>query len=79
MDAVNGDNDMLAIRLPVKLEEKLDHLAKETGRTKSYYARKAIEQFVEDREDCLLAVARLEENNPRISFGEVLRELGLED
>ena len=35
---------MLAIRLDKELEERLDALAKRTGRTKTYYARKAIEQ-----------------------------------
>jgi predicted transcriptional regulator len=29
---------MLAIRLPEKIEKRLDRLAKRTGRTKTYYA-----------------------------------------
>jgi len=32
---------MLAIRLPEEIEKRLDALAKQTGRTKSYYARQA--------------------------------------
>ena len=44
---------MLGIRLEPELEEKLDSLAKETGRSKSYYAREAIRQYLEDREDYL--------------------------
>ena len=42
---------MLGIRLEPELEEKLESLAKETGRSKSYYAREAIRQYLEDRED----------------------------
>jgi predicted transcriptional regulator len=33
---------MLALRLPPEIEERLDALAKRTGRSKSYYARQAI-------------------------------------
>jgi len=44
-------NIMLGIRLEPELEEKLESLAKETGRSKSYYAREAIRQYLEDRED----------------------------
>jgi RHH-type rel operon transcriptional repressor/antitoxin RelB len=70
---------MLAIRLPSTLEARLDFLSERTGRPKSYYARQAIEEFLEDREDYLLAVSRLEEKNPRISLEEVRRLLELED
>ena len=33
---------MLAIRLPTEIEQRLDVLAKATGRSKTYYARQAI-------------------------------------
>ena len=33
---------MLAIRLPNDIETRLAFLAEQTGRTKTYYARKAI-------------------------------------
>ncbi len=42
---------MLAIRLPETIEKRLDRLAKRTGRTKSYYAREAILQHLDDLED----------------------------
>lgn len=70
---------MIAVRLPKELEEQLEKVAHETHRSKSYYIRKALEQYLEDREDYLLAVARLEENNPRISYQKLRKELGLED
>ena len=41
---------MLAIRLPDKIEKRLDRLAKRTGRTKTYYAREAILQYLDDLE-----------------------------
>jgi RHH-type rel operon transcriptional repressor/antitoxin RelB len=52
---------MLAIRLPDKIEKRLDRLAKRTGRTKTYYAREAILQHLEDLEDIYLAEKRLAE------------------
>lgn len=70
---------MLAVRLPEKLEHKLDNLAEQTGRSKSFYVRKAIEEFLEDHEDYLIALARLEKKNPRISLKELEKELGLDD
>jgi RHH-type rel operon transcriptional repressor/antitoxin RelB len=42
---------MLAIRLPQSIEQRLEKLAKRTGRTKSYYVREAILQHLEDLED----------------------------
>lgn len=70
---------MIAVRLPKELEAKLNKVARETHRSKSYYIRKALEQFLEDREDYLLVIARLEEKNPRIPYQKIREELGLED
>ncbi|PCI38369.1 MAG: anti-toxin [Thiotrichales bacterium] len=68
---------MLAVRLSKNLENRLSIIAQKTGRTKTYYVTKALEEFLEDREDYLLALQRLEENNPRIGL-EQARKL-LED
>lgn len=51
---------MLAIRLPGEIENRLAALATKTGRTKTYYARKAILDLIEDMEDTYLALDRLE-------------------
>ena len=69
--------NMLGIRLEPKLEKKLDSLAKETGRSKSYYAREAIRQYLEDREDYLKGIAALERREPTITLEELERRLGL--
>jgi RHH-type rel operon transcriptional repressor/antitoxin RelB len=52
---------MLAIRLPENIEKRLGRLAKRTGRTKTYYAREAILQHLEELEDIYLAAKRLAE------------------
>jgi RHH-type rel operon transcriptional repressor/antitoxin RelB len=59
---------MLALRLPPDIEKRLAALAKKTGRTKSFYAREAILQHLEDLEDGYLALQRLQANEPRISL-----------
>ena len=46
---------MLSLRLPEDVEARLEKLAKNTGRTKTYYAREAIELHLEDMEDLYLA------------------------
>jgi RHH-type transcriptional regulator, rel operon repressor / antitoxin RelB len=76
---LNMLNKMLGIRLEPELEEKLDSLAKETGRSKSYYAREAIRQYLEDREDYLKGIAALERREPTITLEELERRLGLDD
>jgi RHH-type rel operon transcriptional repressor/antitoxin RelB len=50
---------MLVIRLPEDIEHRLCLLAKKTGRTKTYYAKEAILEHLEDLEDTYLALERL--------------------
>lgn len=69
---------MLAVRLESSVEDRLTRLANETGRSKSYYVKQAIEIFLEDREDYLLALSVLEKEEPRKSIADVRKELGLE-
>ena len=68
---------MLAIRLPEAIEERLNALASETGRTKTTLAREAILEYIDDLEDYYLAEARARMNRKTISLAEVERELGL--
>jgi RHH-type rel operon transcriptional repressor/antitoxin RelB len=70
---------MLAIRLPKQIQERLEKLAEKTGRTKTYYARQAIVQYLDRLEDYYLAVERLQRNLPSIPLDEVERRLGLQD
>ena len=69
---------MLGIRLDADTEERLERLAKQTGRTKSYYAREAIRTFLEDREDYLVGLAALEKRDPRISLEDLEKEFHVE-
>jgi RHH-type rel operon transcriptional repressor/antitoxin RelB len=73
---------MLAIRLPEKIEKRLDRLAKRTGRTKTYYAREAILKHLEDLEDIYLAEKRMEAIESgrvkTIPLEEIMRQHGLD-
>ena len=69
----------LAIRLPDKLGDRLDALAKRTGRTKTYYATEAITRHLEEMEDVYIAIERLENPSRRYSLNEAKEALGLED
>ena len=68
---------MLAIRLDAEIERRLEHLAKLTGRTKTFYAREAILTHLEDLENVYLATQRLETLAKSYSAEDVKRELGL--
>ena len=68
---------MLAIRLKPDLEKRLAALAEKTGRTKTFYAREAIEQHIEDMEDYYLAAHAMRKPGRLYNSEEVERELGL--
>jgi RHH-type rel operon transcriptional repressor/antitoxin RelB len=68
---------MLAVRLSPDIEKRLDELSKKTGRTKTYYAREAIIEYIDDLEDYYLAVDRLGSPGRRWTMEEVEKELGL--
>lgn len=63
---------MLALRLPKDLEDRLEAMAKKTGRTKSYYARLAIIEKLEDLEDIFLADERMKNPGEPIPLEDVL-------
>ncbi len=72
---------MLAIRLPEEIEKRLEELAKKTGRTKSYYVRQAILEYLGDIEDYYLAEERLKSFSEAntIPLEEIMKRYGLED
>ena len=70
---------MLAIRLPKEIEDRLSALAAKTGRSKTYYAREAILEYLDDMEDIYLVLDRLENPGRRMTMEEVEKELDLDD
>ena len=74
---------MLAIRLPEEVEKRLATLAKETGRTKTFYAREAILEHLDDLEDIYMAEQELADIHAgrvkTIPLEEVMKEYGMVD
>lgn len=74
---------MLAIRLPADVEKRLDALAQATGRTKTFYAREAILEHLDDLEDLSQAEQRLIDirsgKTQPLSLEDVMKHHGLED
>ena len=72
-----------SIRLSPEMEQRLDYLASQTGRTKAFYLREMIERGLEDMEDYYLGLDVLERvrkgEEPVYSSEEVRAELGLDD
>jgi RHH-type rel operon transcriptional repressor/antitoxin RelB len=69
--------DMIAVRLDIATEARLERLAKKTGHTKTYFAREAILEHLADLEDVHLAQKRLKHPAKIFSARDVKRELGL--
>ncbi len=63
---------MLALRLPPEIEKRLDDLAKKTGRTKSFYAREAILEHIDDLEDLYLSQQRMADGPEYVSLEELM-------
>ncbi len=72
---------MLAVRLDNEIERRLERLAAKTGRTKTFYARAAIEAHLDDLEDFYLAEERLRDfrAGDAIPLSALKAELGLGD
>jgi RHH-type rel operon transcriptional repressor/antitoxin RelB len=72
---------MLAIHLSDDIEQRLDALAKATGRSKESYLQEAIVEYLDDLEDFYLAEQRLADIHAgragTVSLAEVEHDLGL--
>ncbi|NWG01369.1 MAG: ribbon-helix-helix protein, CopG family [Syntrophaceae bacterium] len=71
-------NTAISIRLPKALADRLDSIAKETERPRSYIIQKALESHMEDYADLQIALDRLhDKTDPIISGKELRKSLGL--
>ena len=70
-----------SVRLDPAIEQRLDHLASVTGRTKAYYLRELVVNGLEDLEDFYLADATMERvrkgEETTLSASELRNDLGL--
>ena len=72
-----------SIRLAAEIEQRLDFLASQTGRTKAFYLREVIERGIEEMEDYYLAadvLERVRKGEEKVySAAQVRKDLGLDD
>lgn len=72
----------VSIRLDPEIEQRLDRLAHQTGRAKSYYLRALIEGGLDDLEDFYLADATMERvrkgTEKVLDSAQVRKDLGLD-
>ena len=68
---------MLALRLPKDIEDRLDALAKKTGRTKSFYAREAILEHLDDLEDLYYVLAIEPDSEDTVSLDDVMKKYNI--
>jgi RHH-type rel operon transcriptional repressor/antitoxin RelB len=71
-------NTAISVRLPKELTERLDNIAKETERPRSYIIQKALESYIDDYADLQVALDRLHDRaDPVVSGKELRKSLGL--
>jgi RHH-type transcriptional regulator, rel operon repressor / antitoxin RelB len=67
-----------SVRLSPETARRLDRLSKTIDRPKSQLINKALEEYLEEYEDYLIALGRLNDKNDKIvSEKELRRKLGL--
>lgn len=68
----------VSVRLPADLAKKLDAVAKETERPRSYIIGKALQSYLEDYADLQIALDRLHDRTDSVISGKELKKsLGL--
>ncbi len=68
----------LSLRLPDEVAEKLEDLANETHRSKTYIIRTALEQYLTEYSEYQVALDRLKDKDDEIISSKEMRErLGL--
>jgi len=72
----------VSIRLDPEIEQRLDQLVAQTGRSKSYYLRELIEGGLDNLEDFYLADAAIERvrrgSEKLLDASQLRKELGLD-
>jgi RHH-type transcriptional regulator, rel operon repressor / antitoxin RelB len=69
---------VLTLRLDEQTDRKLQKLAKESERPKSYFIKKALELYLQEYEDYQIALARrADKDNEILTLAQVRKALGV--
>lgn len=58
--------EAVSVRLPEDIAKRLDELAKSLDRPKTYIVTKALKEYLEEYEDYLIALHRLNDKDDRV-------------
>ncbi len=75
MHVLHVMSQAVSVRLPEGIAKRLNQLAKSLERPKTYIVKKALEEYLEEYEDYLIALQRLNDKNDRIISEKELRSL----
>ena len=64
----------ISVRISKELDNELEHIAKETERSKSFHIQKAIKLYLQDRADLQIALDRLNDSSDSIITIEDMRK-----
>ena len=68
----------LSVRLPEVVARELDHIAKETERSRSFHIQRALKNYIQEFADVQIALDRLrDQHDPVISSRDLRKSLGL--
>jgi RHH-type rel operon transcriptional repressor/antitoxin RelB len=68
-------SEPVSVRLPEDVAKRLDRLAKSLDRPKTYIVTKALSEYLEEYEDYLLAMHRMNDKNDRVVAEKELADL----
>jgi len=69
-------SEAVSVRLPEDVARRLDELAKSLDRPKTYIVTKALREYLEEYEDYLIALHRLNDKDDKIVSGKELVKIG---
>jgi RHH-type rel operon transcriptional repressor/antitoxin RelB len=69
-------SEAVSVRLPEDVARKLDELARSIDRPKTYIVTKALREYLEEYEDYLVALHRLNDKDDRVASEKELVGLG---
>ncbi|WP_016917494.1 DUF6290 family protein [Rickettsia honei] len=70
---------VITTRISNELDIILSNVVKEIDRPKGYIIRKAIESYIEEKADLLIALSCIEKREEVISLDDIKKKYGLED
>jgi RHH-type rel operon transcriptional repressor/antitoxin RelB len=69
---------MYNVRIPDELSDKVEEIAGELDRSKSYIVKKALEEYISEYMDGLIALKRLNDKKDKIiPFKKMRKKLGI--